>query len=134
MLTETRSRSPRSRTEGALVHGVVTNLLERLNWEVKRRIDVVGIFPNPAAPLRLATCVLIETHEEWKIGDRRYPSEESMTQLRAQGVGTACRPPRRPREQGELHRPYGMITAITALRAQRFTPLHGALSILMPNA
>jgi putative transposase len=58
-----------------------TNPLERLNKEVKRRTDVVGIFPDDTALLRLASCVLIEAHDEWQVTDRRYLSEGSMALL-----------------------------------------------------
>ena len=58
-----------------------TNLLERVNKEIKRRTRVVGIFPNDAAITRLVGAVLMEQDEHWQLEGRRMFSAESMAAI-----------------------------------------------------
>jgi len=58
-----------------------TNPIERLNGEIKRRSEVVGIFPNEAAVTRLIGAILLEQNDEWAVQRSRYMTLETIAPL-----------------------------------------------------
>jgi transposase-like protein len=59
-----------------------TNPLERLNGEIKRRTEAVGIFPNEAAITRLVGAILLAQNDEWAVQRARYITLESIAPVR----------------------------------------------------
>jgi hypothetical protein len=70
--------------------------------EIKRRSNVVGIFPDDASVIRLVGAVLLEQHDEWAVTERRYLSEESMALI--DQPPEVKHPTRQPRTPGRLAR------------------------------
>jgi hypothetical protein len=69
-----------------------TNPLERLNGELKRRTEVVGMFPNEAAITRRVGAILLEQNDEWPVQRARYMTPETIAPLRDDPP--SCCPPR----------------------------------------
>src|SRR5208283_2792275 len=98
-----------------------TNPIERLNGEIKRRTEVVGIFPNEAAITRLIGAILLEQNDEWAVQPRRYITMESIAHLSDDPLARLpARPPDNPvlPDIGDASRQY--TTARDTIPVNRF--------------
>ena len=73
-----------------------TNPIERLNKEIKRRVKVVGLFPNTDSAMRLIGAILLEQNEQWMDEEKKYLSKKSMREL-LEGI--------EPEDNNERHLP-----------------------------
>jgi putative transposase len=62
-------------------HIYSSNLIERLNKEIRRLLNVVSVFPDRDSVIRFGGAILIGQNDEWSVAERRYLSKESMDEL-----------------------------------------------------
>ena len=99
-----------------------TNPLERVNREIKRRSDVIGIFPNDKAILRLVGALMLETKDEWTVA-RRYMSLEALARV-TDNPTSGCPPwlPDQGRASPKVAAPTPRAGALSVRSAKFFCP------------